>query len=119
MTILVTGAAGFVGMHVAQALLGRGEEVAGLDELNAYYDPTLKRARLERLQAQPGFTFLRADIAEEGDTALARWAEAEGPRVTGVVHLAAQAGVRYSLENPMAYARANLLGYMAVLELCR
>lgn len=117
MTVLVTGAAGFVGLHVAQALLARGESVLGVDSLNAYYDPALKRARLAELERQPGFRFVRLDIADA--EAMAALAREEGGAVTGVVHLAAQAGVRYSLERPFEYVRSNLEGHMVVLEICR
>lgn len=115
MTTLVTGAAGFIGMHVSHALLARGDAVFGVDNLNDYYGPALKNARLARLAAMPGFDFLVADIAEPGviEAALA------DQRIETVVHLAAQAGVRYSLENPMAYVRSNLVGHASVLELCR
>jgi UDP-glucuronate 4-epimerase len=116
-TVLVTGAAGFVGMHVAQALLQRGEHVLGIDNVNAYYDPELKEARLRLLRQHPGFAFARLDIAEQA--ALAEATTAMDPPVTAVVHLAAQAGVRYSLENPFAYVRSNLEGHMSILELCR
>ena len=117
MTVLVTGSAGFIGYHVSQALLARGEEVLGVDNLNPYYDPALKRARVERLQALPGFTFERADIAKRAAmTALAR---RERDRISGVVHLAAQAGVRHSLEAPFDYVQSNLVGHMVVLETCR
>jgi UDP-glucuronate 4-epimerase len=113
--ILVTGAAGFIGFHVANALLDRGDAVVGVDNLNAYYDVALKEARLARLTGRPGFSFHWADIAD-GD-ALGR-AFDDGP-FDVVCHLAAQAGVRYSLENPMAYAHSNLTGFLRVLELCR
>ncbi|MDX5364030.1 MAG: NAD-dependent epimerase [Pseudazoarcus pumilus] len=115
MKVLVTGAAGFIGMHVSQVLLARGDEVVGLDNLNDYYDPTLKQARLARLTPQAGFRFVRMDVADrEGMARL--FAEEHFDRV---VHLAAQAGVRYSLENPHAYVDANLVGFMNVLEGCR
>ena len=114
MSILVTGVAGFIGMHAAAALLARGETVIGIDNLDGYYDPVLKRARLARLNGLPGFTFLRADIADDG--ALDRLA-LEG--VDRILHLAAQAGVRYSLENPRAYVRANIAGHLNLLELAR
>jgi UDP-glucuronate 4-epimerase len=111
MRVMVTGAAGFIGYHVAAALLGRGIEVVGVDDLNAYYDVRLKQARLARLGK--GFVFHRLDLADhEG---LARL----GDGVEVVVHLAAQAGVRYSLEQPFAYAAANLTGHLSVLEMVR
>jgi UDP-glucuronate 4-epimerase len=116
-TVLVTGAAGFVGMHVAEALLRRGEQVVGIDDLNAYYDPALKQARLRILGQHPGFRFVRLDIADHD--ALAAVGREHADSLDGVVHLAAQAGVRYSLENPFAYVRSNLEGHMSVLELCR
>jgi UDP-glucuronate 4-epimerase len=116
MTILLTGAAGFIGYHVAEALLARGEQVVGIDDLNAYYDVRLKNARLARLARHPDFGFARLDIAESDALTgvLAAY-----PGVTRIVHLAAQAGVRYSLENPFAYARSNLLGHLAILEAAR
>jgi UDP-glucuronate 4-epimerase len=115
MTILVTGAAGFIGSHVATLLLDRGEAVIGVDNLNAYYDVALKEARLARLQAKAGFTFLRLDLAERG--ALAEALTDAG--VDRVVHLAAQAGVRHSLTHPFDYERANVAGHLEVLEFCR
>jgi UDP-glucuronate 4-epimerase len=117
MTVLVTGVAGFVGLHVARALLARGDAVLGVDSLNTYYDPALKRARLAELERQPGFRFVRLDIADA--EAMAALAREEGAAITGVVHLAAQAGVRYSLERPFEYVRSNLEGHMVVLETCR
>ena len=114
MSILVTGVAGFIGMHTAAALLARGETVIGIDNLDSYYDPVLKQARLARLSGLPGFAFLRADIADDG--AMDRLA-LEG--VDRILHLAAQAGVRYSLENPRAYVRANIAGHLNLLELAR
>ncbi len=115
MSVLITGGAGFIGSFVAAALLERGERVIGVDNLNDYYDVALKRARLARLEGRPGFSFRELDIADRaGLEALA--AEAE---ITRVVHLAAQAGVRYSLQNPYAYIQSNLMGHTVVLELCR
>lgn len=115
MRILVTGAAGFIGMHCAAALLRRGHSVVGLDNLNPYYDPKLKRARLKQLEGRPGFSFVFADIA---DAAALERAFAHSP-FDCVLHLAAQAGVRYSLENPRAYVEANVAGFLNVLEACR
>jgi UDP-glucuronate 4-epimerase len=115
MKILVTGVAGFIGMFTAEKLLARGEEVLGIDNLNDYYDPQLKQDRLARLQGRPGFEFRRVDIADR-DAVAALFAEAGIDRV---VHLAAQAGVRYSLKNPHAYAQSNLVGFLNVLEGCR
>lgn len=112
---LVTGAAGFIGFHVARRLLERGRPVVGLDNLNSYYDPTLKRARLRELGKLPGFSFVRADLADRDATA-ALFAQ---HRFEHVVHLAAQAGVRYSLTDPHAYVDANLVGFVNVLEGCR
>ena len=111
--ILVTGAAGFIGQAVAARLLGRGEAVIGVDCFNAYYDPALKEARVASLTAEPGFELVRMDIAEA--EALARLVRDSGAR--RVVHLAAQAGVRY--DNPFAYERSNLAGHLSVLEACR
>jgi UDP-glucuronate 4-epimerase len=116
MTILVTGAAGFIGMHVAQALLARGERVLGVDDLNDYYDVALKEARVAQLTLNPHFTFAKLDISDHA--AVAAWAR-QHKELDRVVHLAAQAGVRYSLSNPFAYARANLSGHLSILELCR
>jgi UDP-glucuronate 4-epimerase len=114
-TILVTGAAGFIGSHVAERLLARGQCVVGLDNLNDYYDPRLKEARLARLTGRPGFSFVRGGI--EDRALVARVFAEHRPR--RVVHLAAQAGVRYSLTNPHAYADANLVGFVNILEACR
>ena len=115
MKVLITGAAGFIGMHVAQRLLARGDEVVGIDNLNDYYDVGLKEARLAQLAGLPGFRFVRLDIA---DTAgVATLFEKEG--FDGVINLAAQAGVRYSLQNPHAYAQSNLVGFVNLLEGCR
>ncbi len=111
MKVLLTGAAGFIGFHTARALLARGYEVVGVDDLNTYYDVRLKTARLGELGA--GFSFYRLDIADHA--ALARLAEGAAL----IVHVAAQAGVRYSLENPFAYAASNLTGHLSVLEVAR
>ncbi len=115
MHILLTGAAGFIGYHVAEALLARGDRVLGFDNLNDYYAVALKEARLARLREHPGFAFLRGDVA---DPVALGGCFAEGP-FDAVIHLAAQAGVRYSLENPIAYGEANLMGFLRVLEACR
>lgn len=113
--ILVTGSAGFIGYHVAHRLLDRGDQVVGLDNLNAYYDPALKQARLTRLEAREGYRHAQLDLADrEG---MARLFEEVRPE--GVVHLAAQAGVRYSIEQPNTYADSNLVGFLTVLEGCR
>lgn len=113
MTIIVTGAAGFIGFHVSAALLDRGEMVAGIDNLNDYYSVALKKARLDRLSSRKGFSFFEVDVGDpsEVDAAFA----AAGP-VTGIIHLAAQAGVRYSMQNPQAYGHANIIGQIAILE---
>jgi UDP-glucuronate 4-epimerase len=115
MKILVTGAAGFIGMHVSEILLARGDEVVGLDNLNDYYDPALKLARLARIETHPSFRFVRQDVADRDG--IAALFAAEG--FERVVHLAAQAGVRYSLKNPHAYVDSNLVGFMNILEGCR
>ncbi|MBY0488285.1 MAG: NAD-dependent epimerase [Gemmatimonadaceae bacterium] len=113
--ILVTGAAGFIGSHTSQRLLARGDEVVGLDNVNDYYDPTLKEARLARLTSQPGFRFVRLELGDRaGMDALFKT-----ERFDKVIHLAAQAGVRYSLTNPHAYVDSNLVGFMNILEGCR
>ncbi|MCS6780601.1 MAG: SDR family NAD(P)-dependent oxidoreductase [Geminicoccaceae bacterium] len=117
MSVLVTGAAGFVGMHVCKALLARGEAVLGIDNLNAYYDPALKQARLAELERERGFRFTRLDIAEA--EAMAAFAREHAGEIDAVVHLAAQAGVRWSIERPFEYVRSNLEGHMVVLETCR
>jgi UDP-glucuronate 4-epimerase len=113
--ILVTGAAGFIGFHVARRLLQNGRRVVGLDNLNDYYDPKLKEARLAELAKLPGFTFVKLNLAER-EAMAALFAEYKFPQV---VHLAAQAGVRYSLVNPHAYVDANVQGFINVLEGCR
>ena len=112
---LVTGCAGFIGMHCAQALLARGEQVVGIDNLNAYYEVSLKEARLARLLQHPGFTFERTDVADRQ----AMRALFERVRPTRVLHLAAQAGVRYSIDQPDDYTDANLLGFANILQGCR
>jgi UDP-glucuronate 4-epimerase len=116
MSILVTGAAGFIGFHTADALLARGERVIGVDDLNAYYDVRLKEARLARLTDQTGFSFHRIDIADRGAVNDVFTANRDLDRV---IHLAAQAGVRYSLENPFAYTHANVEGQLVLLEAAR
>ena len=115
MRVLVTGAAGFIGSTLSQRLLARGDEVFGVDNLNDYYDPTLKEARLARLTSQRGFSFLKASLEERAaiDKTFADF------RPQRVVNLAAQAGVRYSLENPRAYVDSNLVGFINILEACR
>jgi UDP-glucuronate 4-epimerase len=115
MTILVTGAAGFIGYHVARRLLARGDAVVGLDNLNTYYDVSLKEARLARLEAHAGFRFARLNL-EDRERMAALFASERPQRI---VHLAAQAGVRYSLQNPHAYLDSNLAGFINVLEGCR
>jgi UDP-glucuronate 4-epimerase len=114
-TILVTGAAGFIGFHVARRLLAEGCVVVGLDNLNSYYDPALKQARLDMLRREPHFAFEQIDLADRAsmDRLFAKH------RFAKVVHLAAQAGVRYSIDHPHAYADANLTGFVNVLEGCR
>ena len=116
MTVLVTGAAGFIGFHLARALLENGREVVAIDNLNDYYEVTLKKARLDQLSSQSGFTFYQLDIADQSGM---EKLVADHPEITGVLHMAAQAGVRYSLENPMAYAETNLQGQVQLLEVCR
>ena len=115
MSVLVTGVAGFIGSFVAARLLDRGDTVTGVDSLNDYYDPSLKRARLARLQAKPRFAFEKLDLADRAaSTALfARH------KPTRVVHLAAQAGVRHSIENPYAYVDANVVAFLNILEAVR
>ena len=115
MKILVTGAAGFIGMHASQILLARGDEVVGLDNLNDYYDVQLKLDRLARLTPHANFRFVKLDVADR-DGMEKLFAEEKFDRV---IHLAAQAGVRYSLVNPHAYVESNLVGFMNILEGCR
>ena len=113
--VLVTGAAGFIGFHVSRRLLALGDQVVGLDNVNDYYSVRLKRDRIAQLAPEAGFRFLEMDLAQ-GD-AMARLFETE--RFDVVVNLAAQAGVRYSLQNPGAYVNSNLIGFVNVLEGCR
>ncbi|WP_395672195.1 NAD-dependent epimerase [Phenylobacterium sp.] len=115
MTILVTGSAGFIGFHLARRLLERGEQVVGVDNLNAYYEPALKEARLAILEALPGYRHARIDLSDR-EAMAALFAETQP---TYVVNLAAQAGVRYSLENPDAYVDSNVVGFLNILEGCR
>jgi UDP-glucuronate 4-epimerase len=115
MKLLLTGAAGFIGFHTAQILLARGDEVVGLDNLNDYYDVSLKQARLALLQNFPNFRFVKMDVADrEGIAALFKQEKFER-----VIHLAAQAGVRYSIQNPLAYIDSNVVGFANILEGCR
>jgi len=116
MTVLVTGVAGFIGHHVAQALLDRGERVVGIDNLNDYYDVRLKQARLKRLEGRNGFAFQKINIA---DFRLVMALKDQFPDIDRIVHLAAQAGVRYSLVNPFAYMDSNGTGHLAMLEFAR
>ena len=116
MTILVTGVAGFIGYHVAEALLARGERVIGIDNLNDYYDVRLKQARLARLEDKPGFRFNRIDIADRD--AVHGLVRAE-PSIDAIVHLAAQAGVRHSLVDPYSYVQSNVMGHLVMLEAAR
>ena len=115
MRYLVTGTAGFIGYHVAERLLARGDEVTGLDNVNDYYDVRLKHARMARLEGKPGYDFIKLDVSDREGMAHV-FAERK-PEV--VIHLAAQAGVRYSLTNPHAYVQSNLAGFMNILEGCR
>lgn len=116
MTILLTGCAGFIGCHVAEVLLKRGERVVGLDNLNSYYDVRLKNARLERLRGHGAFSFHPIDVADREAVGALVGAH---PDVTGIVHLAAQAGVRYSMIDPYAYVQANVMGHVVMLEAAR
>jgi len=113
-TILVTGAAGFIGAAVSHALMGRGDAVIGVDNLNDYYDVSLKQARLKLLEANPAFRFIRLDIADRDSVE-----KLASEDITGIVHLAAQAGVRYSLVNPYTYVTANVMGQVVLWELAR
>src|SRR5436305_10392144 len=112
MRVLVTGAAGFIGYHLAERLLGRGDSVVGLDNVNAYYDPTLKERRLDRLKSRNGFQLTRTDLTDRAGMTMVF----ENGGFDAVINLAAQAGVRYSIENPYAYVDANVMGFMNVLE---
>ncbi len=114
-TYLVTGSAGFIGYHVAERLLARGDRVIGVDNFNDYYDVGLKEARHARLTGQPGFSFHRLDLADR--TAVSELFSSEKP--TRVIHLAAQAGVRYSLDHPHAYVDSNIVAFVNILEGCR
>jgi UDP-glucuronate 4-epimerase len=113
--LLVTGAAGFIGFHTAKLLLERGDEVVGLDNLNDYYDPALKIARLDILKAHERFQFIKADLADR----TAMQAVFRAQKFQRVVHLGAQAGVRYSVENPHAYVQSNIVGFLEIIEGCR
>jgi UDP-glucuronate 4-epimerase len=115
MKLLLTGAAGFIGFHTAQILLARGDEVVGLDNLNDYYDVTLKQARLAILQKFPNFRFVKMDVADRPGVAGLFTQE----KFQRVIHLAAQAGVRYSIQNPLAYIDSNVVGFANILEGCR
>jgi UDP-glucuronate 4-epimerase len=115
MKVLLTGSAGFIGFHTAQILLARGDEVVGLDNLNDYYDVTLKQARLDILKRSPNFRFVKLDLADRSGMAALFGQE----KFQRVIHLAAQAGVRYSIQNPLAYIDSNVVGFANVLEGCR
>ena len=115
MHILLTGAAGFIGFHATRALIGRGHTVVGIDEINAYYDPALKEARLAAIDAPERFRFAKADISDAGALAIAAGSE----RYDVILHLAAQAGVRHGLKDPASYTRSNLVGFQCMLELAR
>ena len=116
MSVLVTGSAGFIGMHTANALLEKNEEVIGIDNLNDYYDPELKRARLEELQVDKNFYFEKLDFAVPGSLNLLIQ---KYPEIDRIIHLGAQAGVRYSIDNPHQYMQSNLCGQLAILEFCK
>jgi UDP-glucuronate 4-epimerase len=116
MSILVTGAAGFIGFHTCAALLDRGEQVVGLDNLNDYYEVALKRERLAHLETRTGFSFEHADLADA--TAMQDFTRRH-PTLTGIIHLAAQAGVRYSIDHPRSYITSNVNGFLEILELAR
>ncbi|MEO1425791.1 MAG: SDR family NAD(P)-dependent oxidoreductase, partial [Pseudomonadota bacterium] len=115
MTILVTGAAGFIGYHVSHALLAQGARVIGVDNLNAYYNPALKQARLANLTSQKDFTFIETDIADH----VGLTDRLNSMKADQIIHLAAQAGVRYSLEKPFEYVSANVAGHLSLMELAR
>ena len=116
MTVLVTGAAGFIGYHLCESLLRSDREVLGIDDMNPYYDPSLKEARLSGLRAHKGFRFHQIDISDRKK--MIELADRQQD-ITHVVHLAAQAGVRYSLENPYRYIESNVMGHLVVMEVCR
>ncbi|WP_158749471.1 NAD-dependent epimerase/dehydratase family protein [Acidobacterium sp. S8] len=116
MPYLVTGAAGFIGFHTCKSLLDRGDRVVGVDVVNDYYDPSLKEARLRLLSEYPNFTFYRSDIADRVEV---EKMAAHHPDITRIVHLAAQPGVRYSLQNPYAYTHSNITGQIVMLEMAR
>lgn len=117
MTIVVTGAAGFIGFHVAGVLCKRGEQVIGIDNFNDYYDVSLKKSRLERLKKYKNFNLRKVNIADF--TTLEKELEKEKKKIKSVIHLAAQAGVRYSLDHPFKYTESNITGHLSILELCR
>ena len=116
MSVLVTGSAGFIGMHTANALLEKNEEVIGIDNINDYYDPELKRARLEKLRVNKNFYFEKLDFAAPGSLNLLIQ---KYPEIDRIIHLGAQAGVRYSIDNPHQYMQSNLCGQLAILEFCK
>ena len=116
MSVLVTGSAGFIGMHTANALLKKNEEVIGIDNINDYYDPELKRARLEELHVNKNFYFEKLDFAAPGSLNLLIQ---KYPEIDRIIHLGAQAGVRYSIDNPHQYMQSNLCGQLAILEFCK